>query len=68
MPKVIRVSGFDIYFWSNENGEPVHFHIAKGNHGSNNTKFWVLSNGSIMMAHNKSRYKKKELANLLITI
>ena len=22
--------GYHIYFWANENGEPVHVHIAKG--------------------------------------
>ncbi len=30
MPKLFMVSGYTVYFWSNENGEPIHVHIAKG--------------------------------------
>ncbi|MDD7740505.1 MAG: DUF4160 domain-containing protein [Fusicatenibacter sp.] len=24
------VSGYTVYFWSNENGEPIHVHVSKG--------------------------------------
>lgn len=24
------VSGYTVYFWSNENDEPIHVHVAKG--------------------------------------
>lgn len=49
MPTVYEVYGFKIYFWSNENNEPVHFHVSKGSMTSNSTKFWILSNGYIEM-------------------
>ena len=52
MPIYIRTLGYKIYFWSNENNEPIHFHIAKGNPSENDTKIWVLSNGSFKIAHN----------------
>ena len=26
MPQFIRAAGYKIYFWSNESGEPIHFH------------------------------------------
>ena len=29
MPVYIRYSGWSVYFWTNENDEPIHFHIAE---------------------------------------
>ena len=29
MPQFIRAAGYKIYFWSNENDEPIHFHATK---------------------------------------
>ena len=40
MPTVIIINGFRLYFYSNENDEPIHVHIEKGN-GSG--KWWVES-------------------------
>ena len=64
MPVYIRTSGYKIYFWSNENDEPVHFHITNGNPSTNDTKVWVLSNGSFQLAHNKSKISKNDLARI----
>lgn len=64
MPFIWSVFGFVIYFWSNENNEPIHFHIAKGTRGEHNTKFWLYSDGTIHLCHNKSRYKKQELRKI----
>ena len=30
LPKLFTVSGYTVYFWSNENGEPIHVHVSKG--------------------------------------
>lgn len=30
LPKLFMVSGYTVYFWSNENDEPIHVHVAKG--------------------------------------
>ena len=30
MPKLFTVSGYIVYFWSNEEGEPIHVHVSKG--------------------------------------
>lgn len=38
MPSIFNVFGYKIYFWSNENGEPVHVHICKGVPKANATK------------------------------
>mgnify|MGYP002625226110 CR=1 FL=1 len=55
MPTFIRTAGYKVYFWSNETGEPIHFHITKGDSSKNDTKIWVLANGSFRLAHNKGR-------------
>lgn len=31
MPSVFTVKGFRFFFYSNENDEPIHVHVAKGN-------------------------------------
>ncbi len=30
MPNLFTVSGYKIYFWSDEGDEPIHVHISKG--------------------------------------
>ena len=65
MPTCFEISGYKIYFWSNENGEEVHVHIAKGKPVENGTKVWLLSDGSTRLEHNKSRISQHELNKLL---
>ncbi len=62
MPQFIRAAGYKIYFWSNEKGEPIHFHATKGDPDENDTKVWVLQNGSFKVAHNKGRISEKDLS------
>lgn len=45
LPKLFMVSGYTVYFWSNENGEPIHVHIAKGKPTPNATKIWLTKSG-----------------------
>lgn len=65
MPQFIRAAGYKIYFWSNENEEPIHFHATKGDPNNNDTKFWLLQNGSIKLAHNKSHIPEKDLSKIM---
>ncbi|MBO6219448.1 MAG: DUF4160 domain-containing protein [Treponema sp.] len=64
MPVYLRTGGYKIYFWSNENGEPIHFHVTKGNPGKDDTKIWALSNGSFKLAHNKGKIPEKDLSRI----
>ena len=64
MPVFLRSSGYKIYFWSNEKGEPIHFHVTKGEPGENDTKVWVLSNRSFQLAHNKGNVPSKDLSRI----
>ena len=44
MPNLFSYSGYVIFFWSNENNEPIHVHVCKGNPGANATKIWITKN------------------------
>jgi hypothetical protein len=39
MPTVIEVNGYKFKFFSNENDEPAHIHITKGD---GNAKYWLI--------------------------
>lgn len=64
MPVYLRTAGYKVYFWSNEHGEPIHFHATKGNPDKNDTKIWMLSNGSFKVAHNKGRIPEHDLSRI----
>ena len=65
MPSIIRIGEFTIYFWSNENDEPVHVHISKRKPTPNATKVWITSTGGVLLEHNKSRIPASKLNSLL---
>lgn len=64
MPSLFTVSGYKVYFWSNEQGEPIHVHISKGKPSPNGTKIWLTRNGGCIVAGNGSNIPKKELNEL----
>ena len=68
MPQFIRAFGYKIYFWSNEDGEPIHFHVTKGDPSKSDTKIWLLSNGSLKLAHNKSHIPEKDLSKIFFVM
>ena len=68
MPSIFNVFGYKIYFWSRENGEPIHVHICKGVPVQNATKVWLTYSGGALVCHNKSRIPKKDLNKLLLFI
>ena len=65
MPKIFEVGGYIISIWSNENGEPIHVHISKRRPSINSTKVWLLSNGDVLLANNKSKIDRKTLTHIL---
>lgn len=65
MPSLFEVSGYKVYFWSNENNEPIHIHIAKGKPTPNGTKIWLTKTGGCILANNGSRISQKELNELM---
>jgi len=65
LPNLFTVSGYKVYFWANENNEPVHVHIAKGKPTANATKIWITRNGGCILAHNGSGIPPRELNELM---
>ncbi len=65
MPSLFIVSGYKVFFWSNENGEPIHVHVCKGVPTSNATKIWLTKSGGCIVASNGSDISKKELSELM---
>ena len=64
----MNVTGYKIYFWSNENNEPIHIHISKGKLTQNATKVWLTKAGGCIIANNKSKIPEYELNKLLAII
>ncbi len=68
MPSLFIVSGYKVFFWSNENGEPIHVHVCKGKPSPNATKIWLTKAGGCIIADNGSRIPAKELKELMDVI
>ena len=65
MPSLFVVSGYRVYFWSNENNDPIHVHISKGKPSPNATKLWLTRSGGCVLAGNGSRISPAELGELM---
>jgi len=65
MPRLFLFQDLAIFFWTAENGEPVHVHVARGKPSPNATKIWLTRNGGCILANNGSKLNKKELANVM---
>ena len=65
MPNLFQVGNYRIFFWSNENNEPIHVHIGIGKPAPNSTKIWITSKGGCITANNNSRIPQRELTELL---
>lgn len=64
MPSLYSLMGYKIYFWLNENGEPVHVHICKGSPSASSTKIWLTKSGKTLLASNTSQIPVKDLNKL----
>jgi len=58
-------SGYKVYFWSNENNEPIHVHISKGKPSQSSTKIWLTKSGGAILANNSSQIPENELSEIL---
>ena len=65
LPSLFTVCGYKVYFWSNENQEPIHVHISKGKPSPNATKVWITRSGGCIVANNGSGIPEKELHELM---
>ncbi len=68
MPSIFRVGGYIVFFWSNENDEPIHVHVGRGVPSPHATKVWLTRTGGCILANNDSRIPEKALGELLEVI
>ena len=61
MPNILRIGSYYVYFWMNENKEPIHVHVSKGNPDVNSTKLWLTKAGGCIEANNNSRIPRTKL-------
>ena len=65
VPNLFRVGGYLVYFWSNENNEPIHVHVSIGKPIPNATKIWLTKAGRCIVANNRSKIPQNDLSELL---
>jgi hypothetical protein len=68
VPKIFVVGKYVVFFWSNENGEPIHVHVCEGHPAANATKIWLTAAGGCVVAHNKSQIPAQALEDILDVI
>lgn len=68
MPSLFRIGGYLVFFWSNEDGEPIHVHIGRGKPSPNATKIWLTCTGQCVLANNNGRIPPNDLNELMDVI
>ena len=68
MPNLFTIGSYKVFFWSNENDEPIHVHIADHNPKANSTKVWITKRGRTLVCNNNSQIPSKDLRKLLVFI
>ena len=65
LPNVLRIGSYYVYFWTNENTEPVHVHISTGKPVPDSTKLWLTKSGHCIVANNNSQIPDHKLNKLI---
>ena len=65
LPSLFIIGGYKVFFWSNENDEPIHVHVSKGKPSASATKIWLTKAGGCVLASNGSKIATKELNELM---
>lgn len=61
MPTVLLINGYRFYFFSNENGEPVHIHVEKA---EGNAKLW-LDTVRYMYSYGFTKRQQKQILEIV---
>ena len=70
MPRIFKIGGYLVYFWSNENSplEPVHVHVCKGTPSEGTTKIWITRSGRCLLCNNNSHIPQRDLRIIMDVI
>ncbi len=61
MPIVLRINGYRFFFFSNENNEPLHVHVEKGD---GTGKIWIEPNVIIEYCYDFTVKQQKEIIQI----
>jgi len=64
MPSLFRFGPYVLFFWTGENGEPVHVHVAVKRPVRDATKIWPTRSGGCVVAHNKGGINEHDLRDI----
>ena len=62
MPTVFEKNGYRFFFYSNENNEPIHIHVGKGNAEA---KHWMVPNQEEAYSYGFKLKERKEIRVLI---
>ena len=62
MPTILLIKGLRFFFWSNENDEPIHVHVTKGDA---NGKIWLEPDIKVEYLISFSNSEQKEILNII---
>ena len=65
MPTILLIAGWRIYFWANENNEPIHVHAEKADM---ECKFWLDVDGFEIkeaFSYNLTSQAKREIKKII---
>ena len=68
MPKLFEFGRYVFFFWSAENGEPIHVHVAVRCPSEHATKIWLTRSGGCLLANNNADIPVKDLRKLLTIV
>ena len=63
MPTILFINGFRFFFYSNENVEPMHIHVKKGNAEG---KIWLEPKCEIAFLHGFANSEQKDIRKIVI--
>ena len=52
LPSLFKIHGYAVFFWSNENDEPIHVHVMKDGHEA--IFEIMLENGELVDIHRRT--------------
>ena len=67
MPRIFKIGGYLVYFWSNESEplEPIHVHVSTGEPSEKATKIWITQRGKCLLCNNNSRIPSRTLRDIM---
>jgi hypothetical protein len=63
MPTVLLVRAFRFFFYSNENNEPIHVHVTKGNADG---KIWLEPGVEIVYMHGFTNAEQRDIMEIIL--